>query len=474
VTEQLVVAVAGAAVGVAIAFVAFDAIVGLLPRSLPQKALIALNGRVLAASIGVTLLAALVVGLIPAIQASSFGLRRGLSDNDRGSTPGARRLRWTLVVGELALGVMLLVGALLMIRTFLTLRPDAPGFDPTNKLISLVRLPASTAVDERRQFVAEVSRQLTDVPGVAAVAHASHYPMSGSVFVGTMTVDDHAAEAYFARISANYLDVMRIPVIRGRGFIESDSSGPEPVALVSETFVKRWLAGREPLNAIVTIGPGPMASIKRRIVGVVADTRFSGSDTRPRPYVYGPFSQEPTSSAYFIVSGGPAVLAGVPDTLRQVVTRLRPGQLVDNTDRFENLLAGQVSYPRLGAWLLGIFGGLAVMLAAIGLGSTLAWSVAERRREIGVRMALGAPPNRIVGLVLKQTLVLSSLAIGLGLAAAVFASRLIEGWLYGVARTDVTTYAVCGAAILVVALVSAYLPAHRATQVDPLTTLRAD
>jgi putative ABC transport system permease protein len=372
---------------------------------------------------------------------------------------------------------MLLVGALLMIRTFFILRPTDPGFDFTNKIVANVALPAPMSAEAKDQFAAELSRQLLASPGVAAVARVSQLPVAGTRSFIPFILDGQAGEkvteTFTTNISANFLDVLQIRIVRGRGLLESDNAGAEPVTLANEAFVRRWLNGREPLNAAVTIGPGVKPTIQRRIVGIVPDMRFTGSDLQPRPQLFFPIAQSGAASNY-IISATPSALATMPSTVRQIVTTLKPDQLVDRIDLFEKLLNGEVAYPRLGAWLLGIFGGLAVLLSAIGLGSTLAWSVAERRREIGVRMALGASPGAIRALVVRQTLALVLIALAIGLTSAVFASRLVDKWLYGVARTDVLTYAICGASMLAVALVAAYLPARRATRVDPLTALRSE
>ena len=473
VTEQLMLASAGALVGSAIAFLSIDAVVGLIPRGMPQASLIALNPRVLAAAIVVTLISSLLVGLIPAWQASSTAIRTGLAEGDRSSTTGSRRVRSTLVVAELALGVMLLVGALLMIRTFLILRPSHPGFDPSDKVLALARLPQTMSNEDRRQFVDEVARQLRQVPGITAVAGTTYFPMSRSVSLLKTTIDGRTAEVNTVTTSVNYLDLMRIPVVRGRGFLESDGPAAEPVALVNETFVKRFLSGREPLGTVVRI-ENVVAPVDRRIVGIIGDTRWSGSDTLSRAEIVLPFGQEIEGPPFFVVGGSASALAGLPATIRQIVATVRPGQLVDRVERLDTLLAAEVAYPRLAAWLLGLFSGLAVTLAAVGLGTTLAWSVAERRREIGLRMALGASPGAIRTLVVRQTILLTSLAIVLGLIGAWFASTLVERWMYGVTRTDAVTYAACGVAMLAVALIASYLPTRRATRVDPLASLRAD
>ena len=475
VIEQLVVAGIAALLGVGIAVVTRDAVVSLVPRNMPQASFIALNTRVLTASIGVTMLAACLVGLIPALQASSTRLRAGLAHDDRGTTAGGRRVRSTLVVVELALGLVLLIGALLMIRTFLILRPSAPGFDPSRKVIALARLPPRMSVQDKRQFVDEVSRRLRRSPGVSAVAGSTYFPMSRSVSILPMTVAGVTAEVNTVTASANYLDLLRIPVVRGRGFLESDGVGAPPIALVNEAFVRRWLADREPLDTLVTIQmPGSPAPVERRIVGIFGDTRSWGADTRSRPELIVPFGQEIEGSPYFVISGTAAALATMPSTLRQIVSSVRPGQLVDRIDRLETLLAAEVAYPRLGAWVLGLFGGLAVALAALGLACTLAWSVAERRREIGVRMALGASPSAVAALIVRHTLLLTTIAVVVGVTSAVFASRLLQRWIYGITTTDVGTYVGCAVAMLAVALAASYVPARRAARVDPLVTLKAD
>jgi putative ABC transport system permease protein len=340
-------------------------------------------------------------------------------------------------------------------------------------VLALARLPQSFSNEDRRQFVDAVTNQLRQVPGMRAVAGTTYFPMSRSVSLLKTTVEGRTAEINVVTTSVNYLDVMRIPLVRGRGFLDSDNAGAEPVALVNETFVRIYFAGREPLGAVIRI-ENVVAPVERRIVGVIGDTRWSGADTKSRPEIQLPFGQEIEGPPYFVVSGSATALAALPATLRQIVSSVRPGQLVDRIDRLDTLLAAEVAYPRLAAWLLGLFGGLAVTLAAIGLGTTLAWSVAERRREIGLRMALGAQPRAIRGLIVGHTLRLTLIAVVLGVTGAVFATRLIQGRVYGVSRTDVSTYVVCGVAMLVVALVAAYLPTRRATRVDPLTSLRAD
>jgi putative ABC transport system permease protein len=473
VTEQLLLAAIGAAAGVVLAYVALDALIALLPRTLPHFDEIQLNGRVLAASIGLALTCALGVGLFPAIRTSAVNLHTGLTQRDGGTSPGSRAIRRLLVVSELSLGVTLLVGALLMIQTFLTLRPSAPGFDPRDKTVALIRLPGDLPLGDRQRFFDDVSREVMRLRGVRGVAGTTYVPMSRSVDVFDMSIGDTRGRAFTATISPNYLDLMGVALRRGRALTDADGPRAPSVAVVNEAFVRRWLAGREPIGASVQLdlegGGQPL-----QIVGVIADMRSWGADTLARPEIYLPFGQIMLGSPYFIVHADPRARALLPASLREVVGRIRPGQLVDRIEGLETLLAAEVARPRFGAWLFGLLAALAVTLAALGLAATLAWSVAERRREIGVRMALGARPRQIGSLVVGQTLLLSSVGIVIGLSLAAFGTRLLEGWLYGVTRLDAATFAACAGLMLVVSLAAGYLPARRAARIDPLITLRSE
>jgi putative ABC transport system permease protein len=475
ITENLIVAAAGAIAGLGLARVAMDAMVAILPRSLPYLATVELNVRVLGASLGITLLAAVLVGLLPAILGSAVRPGAGLREDERTVSGGGGRLRWTLVGAELALGVMLLVGALLMIRTFLVLRPSAPGFEPANKLFALVRLPTPLTKAEKLAFVEETARRLRGRAGITDIAATTYLPMSRNVDIIPLSVEGSTGEVSVANVTPSFITLMKIAIVRGRSFGETDTPNAPAVALVNEAFVRRWLSGREPLGAVVTVGSGAMA-VPRQIVGVVADTRFTAADTRARAEVYLPFGQEILGNPYLIVGtadGRPATYAAAAAVVREVVAAVRPNQLVDRLEPYETLLSGEVATPRFGAFLLGSLALLAILLGAGGLGSALAWSVAERRREIGIRMALGAGARQIRQLILWRTLRIAAVAIAAGLLGARLASGLLEGWIYGVARTDVMTYIVCAMAMLAVSAIAVSLPTERAARANPVETLRA-
>jgi putative ABC transport system permease protein len=474
VAEHLVISLAGAIAGIAIAVVTFDAMMALLPVSLPNRDAITLNGRVLSASVGLALLGGLCAGVMAAYRASADSIRAGLSSSDRGHTRSSTITRKVLVASELALGVLLLVGALLMIRTFLTLRPSAPGFEPAGKHIALVRLPPETPRAERLSFVRAVSEHLLAVPGVRDVAATTSVPMRRSVAVLPAAIGDTTADVFTGAVTPNYFNMMAIPVRRGRGIAERDTADAAPAAVVNEAFVRRWFPDSQPLGSTVTLSPDTSQSATFTIVGIVADTRSFGSDTRIRPFLYVPLAQSPLGNAFFMIHADERAGPTLPSAVRDVVTRLRPGQLVDEVEVLLDEMTAEVAQPRLGAWLFGLFAGLAVLLGGVGLAATLAWSVAQRRREIGIRMALGAQPGDVRRLIVAQMLGLSLTGIAAGLVAASLSTGLLEGWLYGVTPLDATTFGLCAGLMLAVSAVAAYLPARRATRVDPLIALRAD
>jgi putative ABC transport system permease protein len=475
VAEHLLISLLGAVAGVGIAFVSFDAMIALLPEWLPNVAAVSLNGRVLAAAVMLAILGGIGSGLVSAMHASAASLRGGLAAGDRGHTRGSTFTRRILVASELALGVLLLVGALLMIQTFLTLRPSSPGFDANDKYIALVRLPADSDNAERVSFVNAVSDSLRTVPGIREVAATTSVPMRRTVAVIPAAIGAAAkSDIHTGAVTPNYFDMMHVPLRGGRGLTAADTAAAPPVAVVNEAFVRRWFADSQALGTTVTLNPGTKESASFTIVGVVGDTRSFGSDTKIRPFLYMPMAQSIFGSPYFFIHAEPRVAATLPPVVRGIVERLRPGQLVDEIEVLQDEMSAEVAQPRLGAWLFGLFAGLAVLLGAVGLAATLAWSVAQRRREIGIRMALGAKSSDVRRLVVGQMLGLSLAGITAGLLAASASTVLLKSWLYGVTPLDPMTFAACGALMLAVSAVAAYVPARRATRVSPLIALRGD
>ncbi len=471
--EHLIVAMAGGLAGVGIAFISFDALVGLLPASLPNLDAVALNTRVLGASLALTLAGGVGAGLLAAWHASTTVQGSNLAAGERGQTTRRSATRQVLVTVELALGVLLLVGALLMVRTFLTLRPSEPGFDATGKHVALIRLPPTTAPADRLAFTNAMIDNLSGRPGVRAVAATSSVPLRRTMAVMPATIAGDQVQVNTGVITPNYLGMMGIPVLRGRGFTTEDHAGAPSVAVVNEAFVARWFTESEVLGQTLTLGRGANQTTVR-IVGVIRNIRTFGMDTRIRPFVYMPLSQASSGNPSLMLDVEDRVSGQVASMVRSALNQVRPGLLVDEVERLADEMYAEVAQPRLGAWLFGLFAALAVLLAAVGLTATLMWSVTQRRREIGVRMALGATPGHVRGLIVGQTLRMITIGVALGLAAAAWSTRLLAGWLYAVEPLDVPTFVTCGVSMVVIGLLAAWLPTHRATRVDPVHALRGE
>jgi len=473
VAEHMLLAAAGGAVGILLAGLTLGSLVALLPVSVPHADQIRLNGRVLMAGISLAVGTGIGAGLISAFQAGASGVRAGLQNAGRRSTGNIRAIRRALVTVELAFGAALLVAALLMIQTFMTLRPDTPGFEFRNRTIVETRLPDTLPLEDRQRFFADVARQVLELPGVRAVVGTTYVPMSRDVAVLDVGVEDAAARVFAGAVSPGFFEAIGVRVVRGREFRASDDSGAAPVAVVNEAFVRRLVRDREPVGTTVQFESGN-GRRTAHVVGVVGDFRSWGGDTDPRPELYLPFGQAMLGSPVFIVEVDPRAAVRLSDALRSAVAQARPSQLVDRVERYEDVLAAEVAQPRFGAWLFGILAALAVTLSGLGLAATLAWSVAERRREIGLRIALGADRRHVHALVMGQALQMTVLGIVIGLAVAALSTRLLQGWLYGVAPLDPTSFVACGVFMIAVALGAAYVPTRRATSIDPAVTLRAD
>ena len=476
VTESLVLAGCGAAGGVAAAFMTQGWLVSLLPANLPYHDQIAVNGRALAAGLIAALVAGLVAGAIPVLQSRRFTPGVDLNAISRGAT---RRTDWTrraLVTTQIAVSLVMLIAAGLMIRTFLILRPTSPGFDPRNKLITLVRQPGASP-EESARFFDRLFDRVGAIPGVRRAAGSSYYPMSGTVARVAVHADGGSADAFGAAVTSEYFDLMRIPVVAGRGFTTADHAGAPPIAVVNEILARRLRAD----GAVV--GQRVRARAPRRpgapetawtIVGVIANTRSLGSDTRARTEFYVPHAQNAISTMWLIADTEPGREMAVASDIRRAVRETDPTLIIEPVDSLLARLYDRVGDQRLGAWLLGLFAAMAVVLAAVGLMTTIGWWVSQRTRELGVRIALGASRAQVTRLVLRQGMTLAAVGIAAGCLAAGWLTRYLEGWIYGVPPLDPATFTAAGVAMLIVAVVATVLPMRRALRVDPVVALRAD
>ena len=472
-TENLLLSAVGALAGIAAAWWTVPLIVGLMPGYVPHVGDIEVSGRILAATLAVACAAGVAVGVLPALQGVSAPLMDDLRASSRTSTPGASWTRRVLVVAQVALSLTLLVGASLMITTFRTLRPSQPGFTAIDKVTASVRLQGRAAESPAALFEGLFER-VRAIPGVRSVAGSTYLPMSGLVSVVTIHTAAAKQDVFSGVVTPNYFGEMEIPILRGRGFDARDRAGAAPVAVVNEAFVRRMFPQGDALGAPVDVEYFDKRRETRQIVGVIRDTRSTGADLRARAEVYMPLDQRPSPSLNLIVRTSAPGDPQLATQLRSALYAVDPSQVLDRVMPLQDMLDDRVATPRLGAWLLGVFAAMALLLAAAGLAASIAWWVTQRTREIGVRVALGANAAQVTSLVVRQGMMLAVAGILLGLGGAAASTRLLESWLYGVTPLDLPTFAWASAGMLATALLASYVPARRAARIDPLVALRTE
>jgi putative ABC transport system permease protein len=476
ITENLLISLLGASAGIVAAWLTLSALVSMLPANVPHVQDIRIDARTLGVTIAAALLAGLAVGLVPAIQATSVSVTGDLKASGRSTTGGAKWLRRTLVITEVALSVVLLIGAALMVRTFLILRPTDPGFDPSGRLVAQLSLPGPWSVDPGRvRLLDDAMTRVGALPGVVSVSGSSYMPLSGMTSLMNIEVGGTKADVWSSWVTPGYFRDMEMSLARGRLFAASDGWGSAPVVAINETAARRFWPDHDPIGQIVPVKSPDGSVTARQIVAILRDTRSWGTDTKHRSELYVPFAQEPAPTLLYLLvrtngAANPALVSGI----RAAVSGAIPGQVVDAIDPMQDRLDRAVSRPRFGAWIFGLFAAMAVGLAAMGLTAVIAWWVTQRRREIGLRMALGANRRQVTTLVVRQGLGLAVAGTIAGVGVASLSSRLLSDWLYGIAPMDGATYGACAAGMLAIAAIASYLPARRATRIDPIVTLRAE
>jgi putative ABC transport system permease protein len=474
--ENALLGLAGAGAGLAATAFTLRGLISLLPANFPHLAEIELNGRALTAAIGFASISGIVAALIPIWQMRRLTVGAAGAG---GARVTERRGTWTrrgLVVTEVAVSIVVLIGAALMVQTFLTLRPTSPGFDPAGKTSILLRLQGTTP-DMNAKFFSQLFDRLATAPGIRGLAGSTYLPMWGTSRNATWSFDAATATANTNYTTPGFFELLKIQVIAGRTFTAEDTSASLPVAIVNQLLAQRIdpdgrVVGRR--VSVKTSGRGNDPAIERTIVGVIGNMRTIGSSTAPRAEAYIPYSQNPIPVMFVVAGFDGRNDAAVTAELRAAVRALRPELAVEDVGPMTAWVNERVGRQRFGAWLLGTFAALAVGLAAVGLMTTLGWWVTLRKTELGVRMALGASRAQVGRLVFRQGLALGGFGILIGCALAVFATRYLAGSLYGVTPLDPRTYAACAAAMLVVSAGAVYLPMRRATAVDPVIALRAE
>jgi len=492
VTESVLLSLAAAVIGGALAAWIVDAIVAFGPKGLPRLENIAIDGRVLVFSVTMAIVTGLLFGLVPAFHAARAEIGQMLKESMRGSSGrrAAQRTRSALVMTEMALAVVLLVGAGLLIRSFSALLKVDPGFRTENVVSFDVSAPSTKYPNDRdlRRFSADVQAGLSDVPGVRSVAVAFDRPMSKNGMRTSFDIDgrpkapdDNRLIADILPATPNFFATMGIPVIRGRVFTNVEQNwGPPPVVVVNKAFVAKYFPTEDPLGKHITLGvthdtlatPSPVVS-KGEIIGIVGDVRQFGLREDPYPAVYLGWGTFPINDMSFIIRSrsDPAQLTAA---IRDRVHAVDAAMPIYNIQTMEQAVAETVAQPRFYTLLLTGFAGLALLLAALGIYGVVSYSVSQRTRELGIRIALGATQDRVVRLVIGQGMGLTVAGVAIGLVGAYWLVHLLATLLYGVTATDATTFVGVSVVLLGVASLASYLPARRASHVDPVVAMRAE
>jgi predicted permease len=478
-TESLLLAVLGGAAGVLLAMWMGDSLGLLLPvTGLPVARLARLDRTVLLFTVLLSVGAGLVFGLLPALHAVKRGVHESLKEGGRSATPSgrSRRIRGLLVISEVGLALVALVGAGLFIQSFERAKESDTGFDPHNVL--LVGLQLSTSGYDRQQgidFLRRAQERIAALPGVKAASYAEDVPLGFSMGSWeTLEVEGYVPRSsdnmkiYRNLIPPGYFDVMKIPLVAGRDFTERDDDKSQWVAIVNEAFVRRFLAGREPIGRKFNTWGRDLT-----IVGMVKDSRYHTRSGAPEAYFYVPFLQFSNASTgvalHIRTAGQPEVML---PAVRQQLAAIDPSVTAFGTTSLDDYIGASTYIQKSAAMLLTVMGSLAMGLASLGLYSVVAYSIAQRTQEIGIRMALGAQRGDILKLVVGQGMALAVTGVAAGIVAALGLTRFLSSLLFGVSATDPATFAGVAVLLAAVAMVASYVPAQRAAQVDPMVALR--
>jgi putative ABC transport system permease protein len=486
-TESLLLATMGGACGLALAWAAVRAAPSLIPPgTLPQAIVLAFDARVAAVTTALTLGTALLFGLVPAWQASAVPLAEMTSGGGRGSTRRSGGLRAALVVGEVAAAVLLLSGAGLLVRTLIALNGIDPGFRAERVLTMSVGLPLNRygSTEHLLTFYQAAERELAAIPGVTSAAFGGSLPLDGwDIGQGFSVVGDPPVEqsrmlsAHYQIVSAGYFRTIGIDVVRGRPFSEHDTAQTQPVCIVNEEFVRHHLRGREPIGVLLDVqsmdmkgGPTP---VTREIVGVSRQVAEQPGEKERAVEIYVPIAQNPWFSASLAVRTAGEPMSFLP-AVKAAIARIDKDQPLTRVRTMEEVAAEATTQPRFRAELVGVFAALALVLAAVGIFGVLAFSVGQRAREFGIRVALGARTNDVLRLVLGGALKMTAAGVAIGLVAAALLTRFLGALLFAVQPTDPVTFMGAAAVLAATALMACALPAWRATRVDPAVTLRQE
>ena len=481
--ESFLLALIGGAAGLVLAWWVADLLATFGPRDVPRLADVRINLGVCAFTFGLTILSTFIFGLVPALQVSRPNVNESLQQGAKGSTGGLHgaRTRALLVVSQVSLSLLLLAGAGLLIKSFFNLRATNPGFEPRRLLVLNFALPRTTysEPDQQRRFLDLLMPRLAALPGVEAASGANPFPFSGNDSNNSFTIagqppiaPGNHPDASHLVVLPGYFGTMKIPLRNGRVFDQRDNENALHVAMINETFAQRFLPNENPIGQHILLDLGDNKSDALEVVGVVADSKLTDLSAQPAPEMYQPLAQAPTRRLWLVLRSAGASLSGIDAAVRRVVHAQDPEVFVPSLVPMQTMIGQGLAQPRFNMVLLAVFAAVAMLLAAIGIYGVIAYSVAQRTREIGIRMALGAQRRDMLRMVLRQSLSVVVVGLVIGLAAAFAATRLLASLLYGVDANDLLTYASVVFLLGGTALFASYIPARRAMNVNPTIALR--
>ena len=481
-TESSLLAVLGGAVGLALSILLTKLLIAISPADIPRLDEIRLDARVLGFTVVVVGLVGLLFGLAPALQASRTDLNDALKEGGRSSSQGhgRNRVRAVLVVSEIALSMLLLIGAGLLIKSFVVLHDVNPGFDAQNVLTMRVPLPGTTYTEPQQQatFYRELTQRVSALPGVEAAGATLSLPLGGSDYdvgrsfipEGRPLVPEESLQTEYFVATPDYFKTMRIPVKTGRSFTDHDTAETPPVVVVNESIARRVFAGQDPIGKRITVWRDE--KFAREIIGVVGDVKSSRLEDETGYQIYVPHAQDAgwgTLSLAVRTKGEPEALTS---QVRGAILSIDKNQPAFDIKTMTDVFSASVANTRLVVTLFGVFSMLALLLASIGIYGVIAYSVAQRTHEIGIRLAVGAQARDVLKMIITQGMILALIGAGLGLIGAFAATRVMRSLLYGVSATDPLIFIGVSLLLTVVAFLACYIPARRAMKVDPLIALR--
>ena len=481
-TESVLLALTGGLLGILFAIWGSDLLLAIAPSSLPRLGEVGIDAGVLLFTLLISLATGVLFGLAPALQSSRIGLSEKLKEGDRGSTAGHARLRNGLIVSEVALALMLLIAAGLLIESFAQLARVQPGFNPERVLTFNITLPDNPYgnATKAEAFFDEVVRRIENLPGVKAAAASNALPLSGAEEVDGFEIEGRPKpppgqfqSANFRWVTPDYFRALEIPLQRGRVFTDRDKADAPAVAIIDETMARLYFPGVNPIGQRF-VNTDEKKPHPREIVGVVGDVRHASLSAKPAPHVYQPEAQKGIQSMTMAVRSMGAQPAALLQMIRREIAAIDPNVPIADIHTMEEMVASSVAPWRFTMALLSVFAGVALLLASVGIYGVLAYSVNQRRREIGIRMSLGAQRRDVLQLFLSQGMAVTLLGIVFGLGGAWAATRIMRSLLYSVSPTDPFVFLSVPLTFAVVALLASFFPARKAARVNPVVALRSE